>query len=93
MSKVRKIVPDRIRKITGGKDPARIIEEFLIKRGFDPEDRANDIHVLVANALGHGRGGRLAHGDRLACQERLIRRQADGMNQDGVGRDAVAQPS
>jgi hypothetical protein len=47
MSKVRKIVPDRIRKITGGKDPARIIEEFLIKRGFDPEEclqqRTSDI--------------------------------------------------
>ena len=38
MSKIRKITPARIRKITGGKDPSRIVEEFMIRRGFDPEE-------------------------------------------------------
>ena len=38
MSKVRKIAPARIRKITGGKDPTRLVEEFMIRRGFDPEE-------------------------------------------------------
>ncbi len=26
-----------IRKIAGGKDPVRLVEEFIAKRGFDPE--------------------------------------------------------
>ena len=47
MSKVRKIAPARIRKITGGKDPTRLVEEFMVRRGFDPEEclqqRTNDI--------------------------------------------------
>lgn len=38
MAKVRKISPTRIRKITGGKDPTRIVEEFMVRRGFDPEE-------------------------------------------------------
>jgi hypothetical protein len=38
MSKIRKIAPARIRKITGGKDPSRLVEEFMIRRGFDPEE-------------------------------------------------------
>lgn len=38
MSKVKKIAPARIRKITGGKDPARSVEEFMVRRGFDPDD-------------------------------------------------------
>ncbi|MCB0324132.1 MAG: hypothetical protein KDD69_11190 [Bdellovibrionales bacterium] len=38
MSKVRKLSPARIRKITGGKDPTRLVEEFMIRRGFDPEE-------------------------------------------------------
>lgn len=38
MSKVRKIAPARIRKITGGKDPSRLVEEFMLRRGFDPEE-------------------------------------------------------
>ncbi len=37
-SKVRKIAPARIRKITGGKDPTRLVEEFMIRRGFNPEE-------------------------------------------------------
>jgi hypothetical protein len=47
MSKVKKIVPAKIRKITGGKDPTRIVEEFMLRRGFDPDDciqqRSNDL--------------------------------------------------
>jgi len=38
MSKVRKLAPARIRKITGGKDPTRIVEEFMVRRGFNPEE-------------------------------------------------------
>ena len=38
MGKVKKMLPARIRKITGGKDPTRIVEEFMMRRGFDPED-------------------------------------------------------
>ncbi len=38
MGKVKKIIPARIRKITGGKDPTRIVEEFMLRRGFDPEE-------------------------------------------------------
>lgn len=38
MTKVKKIGPARIRKITGGKDPTRIVEEFMVRRGFDPEE-------------------------------------------------------
>jgi hypothetical protein len=37
-SKIRKIAPARIRKISGGKDPTRLIEEFLVRRGFDPDE-------------------------------------------------------
>jgi hypothetical protein len=38
MGKVKKMLPARIRKITGGKDPTRIVEEFMLRRGFNPED-------------------------------------------------------
>ncbi len=38
MSKVKKISPTKIRKITGGKDPTRVVEEFMVRRGFDPEE-------------------------------------------------------
>ncbi|MCC6221020.1 MAG: hypothetical protein IT291_07260 [Deltaproteobacteria bacterium] len=38
MTKVKRITPARIRKITGGKDPARLVEEFMIRRGFDPAE-------------------------------------------------------
>ena len=38
MSKVKKLGSTRIRKITGGKDPARVVEEFMVRRGFDPEE-------------------------------------------------------
>ncbi len=38
MAKIRKIAPARIRKITGGKDPIRLVEEFMTRRGFEPEE-------------------------------------------------------
>ncbi len=38
MSKVRKISSAKIRRITGGKDPSRLIEEFMVRRGFNPEE-------------------------------------------------------
>lgn len=38
MSKLKKFTRTKIRKITGGKDPVRIVEEFMTRRGFDPEE-------------------------------------------------------
>lgn len=48
MSKIKKIGTARIRKISGGKkDPTTIVEDFMVRRGFDPDDclqkRTNDI--------------------------------------------------
>jgi hypothetical protein len=37
MSKIKKFASVNIRKITGGKDPLRIIEEFILRLGFDPD--------------------------------------------------------
>ncbi len=38
MGKVKKFTTSNIRKISGGKDPIRIVEEFILRRGFDPEE-------------------------------------------------------
>ena len=38
MGKVKKIAPARIQRVTGGKDPARLVEEFMVRRGFDPDE-------------------------------------------------------
>lgn len=38
MGKIRKFAELNIRKITGGKDPVRVIEEFLSRRGFKAEE-------------------------------------------------------
>ena len=38
MSKVRSLRPSKIRKITGGKDPARLLEDFMTRRGFNPDE-------------------------------------------------------
>ena len=47
MSKIRKISSAKIRKIQGGKDPTKLVEDFLVRRGFDPEEclqqRTSDI--------------------------------------------------
>ncbi len=37
MAKVRKFSALNIRKITGGKDPVRLVEEFILRRGYDPD--------------------------------------------------------
>ncbi len=38
MGKIKKFASISIRKITGGKDPVRIVEEFILRRGFDPDE-------------------------------------------------------
>lgn len=38
MAKVRKISSARIKKLSGGKAPSRIVEEFLTKRGFSSSE-------------------------------------------------------
>ena len=38
MGKVRKFSAGNIRRITGGKDPVRIVDEFILRRGLDPEE-------------------------------------------------------
>lgn len=37
MGKIRKFAELNIRKIVGGKDPLRVVEDFLQRRGFDAE--------------------------------------------------------
>lgn len=37
MGKIKKFAELNIRKITGGKDPLRVVEDFVLRRGFDPE--------------------------------------------------------
>lgn len=36
MSKVKKFSALNIRKISGGKDPQRLVEEFILRQGHDP---------------------------------------------------------
>lgn len=38
MGKVKKFAQLNIKKITGGKDPKRLVEEFILRRGFDPDE-------------------------------------------------------
>jgi hypothetical protein len=42
MGKIKKFASLNIRKITGGKDPVRIVEEFIARRGFDPSECQKD---------------------------------------------------
>jgi len=37
MAKIKKFPTMNIQKITGGKDPIRLVEEFILRRGFDPD--------------------------------------------------------
>jgi hypothetical protein len=37
MGKIRKFAEVNIRKIVGGKDPVRVVEDFILRRGFEPE--------------------------------------------------------
>lgn len=38
MAKIRRIGTAKIKKIPGGKEPVRLVEEFLVRRGFNPDD-------------------------------------------------------
>lgn len=38
MGKIKKFTALNIRKITGGKDPVRAVEEFILKQNFSPDD-------------------------------------------------------
>ncbi len=42
MSKIKKFSVLNIRKISGGKDPQRLVEEFILRLGFDPEKCARE---------------------------------------------------
>jgi hypothetical protein len=36
MGKIKKFAELNIRKITGGRDPVRVVEDFIVRRGFEP---------------------------------------------------------
>ena len=38
MGKIKNFAAINIRKITGGKDPLRLVEEFIVRLGFDPSE-------------------------------------------------------
>lgn len=38
MGKVKKFAAINIKKIPGGKDPVRLIEDFILRHGFDPDE-------------------------------------------------------
>lgn len=42
MGKIQKFTAINIKKITGGKDPVRLIEEFILRRNFDPDNCLRD---------------------------------------------------
>lgn len=42
MGKVRKFATSNIRQLQGGRDPFRLVEEFITRRGFDPEECRRD---------------------------------------------------
>ena len=42
MGSVKKFASINIRRITGGKDPTRLVEDFITKLGFDPDKCAHD---------------------------------------------------
>ena len=57
MGKIKKFAAINIRKITGGKDPVRIVEEFILRLGFDPEKCMKENladHVRWMLSLGDG---------------------------------------
>lgn len=43
MGKIKKFAAINIRKITGGKDPMRLVEEFILRLGFDPDQCKREI--------------------------------------------------
>ncbi len=42
MGKVKKLAPLKIRKLAGGRDPQRVIEEFILKLGHEPDKCAKE---------------------------------------------------
>ncbi len=42
MGKIKKFASVQIRKITGGKDPSRLVEEFIVRHSQDPEKCAKE---------------------------------------------------
>ena len=42
MGKVKKFATLQIRKITGGRDPQRVVEEFILRLGADPDECLKD---------------------------------------------------
>jgi hypothetical protein len=48
MGKVKKFSPLNIRKITGGRDPLRIVEDFIIRQGFNPGECAKQKDAEMA---------------------------------------------
>lgn len=42
MGKIKKFSVVNIRSITGGKDPSRLVEEFLLRHNFDPDKCARE---------------------------------------------------
>lgn len=37
MGRVKKFSPFKIRKITGGKDPTKLVADFILRQGYDPD--------------------------------------------------------
>ncbi len=57
MGKVKNFAALNIRKLTGGKDPVRLVEEFIMRQGFDPAESAKEKNADNARwlvALGKG---------------------------------------
>ncbi|MCI5065479.1 hypothetical protein MRY87_07130 [bacterium] len=57
MGKVKKFSTVNIRKISGGKDPIRVVEEFIVRRGFLPQECEREKEGDTAQwmlALGEG---------------------------------------
>ena len=57
MGKIKKFAATNIRKITGGKDPVRLVQDFILRLGFDPdscqrERTPENIRWMVATGEG-----------------------------------------
>ena len=42
MGRVKKFSAFKVRKITGGKDPLKLVGEFITRQGFDPDECLSD---------------------------------------------------
>jgi len=57
VGKIKKFAALNIRKLTGGKDPVKLVEEFILRRGFDPDECLKDKNQDTARwmiSLGRG---------------------------------------